>query len=63
MLSVMKLDARQAPVDRSFNRSNIFLLQSAQQVKRRLIISECLTFGATLLAMILWGAVLLLFAA
>ena len=63
MLSVAKLDARPVPVDHSLKKAaKFFFLHNAQHMKSQRILADGLTFGATLLAIILWGALLLLFA-
>ena len=66
MQAALKIDTRvRAPhpsQKRTRARAKIFFLHNAQHMKRQRILAECLTLGATLLSMFLWGVVLLLFA-
>ena len=67
MQAALKIDDRvrapQAPLKRPRTRAKIFFLHGAQHVKRPrsiLLVREGATFAATLLAIVLWGIVLLL---
>lgn len=61
-VSVLNLDVSRVRVRRSFAKPKIFFLDNTQHVRSKEILSECLTLGATLLSMLLWGAVLLVLA-
>lgn len=61
-VSVLKLDGSPIRARRPFARANFFFLHNTQHVRSAALLFECLTLGATLLSMLLWGALLLLFA-